>query len=50
VLGLPFQFGRNPVDIKAEAPQFGQHTEEILLKIAGHTWDDISQLRDEELI
>ena len=30
VLGSPLQFSKTPAEIRAEAPQFGQHTEEIL--------------------
>ena len=31
------------------APEFGQHTEEVLLE-SGLTWDAITRLRDEEII
>ena len=50
VLGSPFQFSKTPVQIKAESPQFGQHTEEILLQVGGYTWEEITQLKEEEVI
>jgi crotonobetainyl-CoA:carnitine CoA-transferase CaiB-like acyl-CoA transferase len=34
-----------PGAIRTAAPEFGQHTEEVLLE-SGFTWDDIAQLRD----
>ena len=40
----PMQFGGEPPQPKGPAPEFGQHTEEILLEL-GHDWDAISQLR-----
>lgn len=33
-----------PATIRAPAPEFGQHTEEVLLE-AGFTWDEIAELR-----
>jgi len=35
--------------VKREAPELGQHTEEILLEL-GYSWDDITRLKDEEVI
>jgi formyl-CoA transferase len=40
----PMQFGGEPPVPKGPAPEFGQHTEEILLEL-GHDWDGISELR-----
>jgi crotonobetainyl-CoA:carnitine CoA-transferase CaiB-like acyl-CoA transferase len=34
-----------PAAIRTPAPEFGQHTEEVLLE-AGYTWEDIEKLRD----
>jgi crotonobetainyl-CoA:carnitine CoA-transferase CaiB-like acyl-CoA transferase len=46
---FPVGFGKTPVGPRSPAPEFGQHTEEVLLKI-GYTWDDITRLQDEEVI
>ncbi len=38
-----------PGEIRTGAPEYGQHTEEVLLQ-AGYTWEDIARLRDERAI
>jgi len=47
--GWAWDFAETPCSIRREAPEFGQHTEEILLEM-GYTWDDIIQLQDEGAI
>jgi len=47
--GWAWDFSETPCSIRREAPEFGQHTEEILLEM-GYTWDDITQLKDEDII
>jgi crotonobetainyl-CoA:carnitine CoA-transferase CaiB-like acyl-CoA transferase len=49
MVGFPWDFSQTPASIRREAPEFGQHTEEILLDL-GYTWDDIGKLRDEKAI
>jgi len=49
-IGFPVTFEKTPMSIRREAPEFGQHTEEILTEIAGYSWDDIVKLKDEEVI
>jgi len=49
-IGFPITFEKTPMSIRREAPEFGQHTEEILTEILGYTWDDIAQLKEEEVI
>jgi len=49
MVGFPWDFSQTPASVRREAPEFGQHTEEILLEL-GYTWDDISKLRDEKAI
>jgi len=50
VVGSPVKFSKTPAAAQREAPEFGQHTEEILTEILGYTWDDIVKLKDEEVI
>ncbi len=50
VAGLPIQLSKTPGKVKVEAPELGQHTEEILTEIGGYSWEDIAQLRKEEVI
>jgi len=49
MLGFPWTFHETPASVKREAPELGQHTEEILLEL-GYTWDDITNLKSEEVI
>jgi crotonobetainyl-CoA:carnitine CoA-transferase CaiB-like acyl-CoA transferase len=49
MLGFPWAFHENPASVKREAPELGQHTEEILLEL-GYTWDDIASLKNEKVI
>lgn len=48
-IGLPYKFSKSGETIVSPPPEFGQHTEEVLLDI-GYTWDDIAQLKKEEVI
>ena len=43
-IGVPFKFSRTPGRIKSAAPQYGEHTEEVLLA-HGYTWEEIEALR-----
>jgi len=49
MVGFPWDFSETPASIRREPPEFGQHTEEILLEL-GYTWDDITKLKDEKVI
>ena len=49
MVGFPWDFSQTPASIRREAPEFGQHTEEILLEL-GYSWDDTTKLRDEKAI
>lgn len=43
VPGSPVRFSGTPARAAADAPELGQHTEEVLLE-AGYTWEQISEL------
>ncbi len=49
MVGFPWDFSETPASWRREAPEFGQHNEEILLEL-GYTWDDIGTLKAEEVI
>jgi crotonobetainyl-CoA:carnitine CoA-transferase CaiB-like acyl-CoA transferase len=49
MVGFPWDFSKTPASIRREAPELGQHTEEILLEL-DYTWGDITQLKTEEVI
>ncbi len=50
VVGIPIRLSKTPGVVKCEAPEFGQHTEEVLIEIGGYSWEEIAKLRDEEII
>ena len=50
VMGMPLRFSETPAEVIAEAPQFGQHTEEVLIEVGGYSWEEISLLKEEEVI
>jgi len=49
-VGFPITFGKTPMSIRREAPEFGQHTEELLTELLGYSWDEVLKLKDEEVI
>jgi CoA:oxalate CoA-transferase len=50
VVGPPVKFSKTPAAVRSEAPECGQHTEEILTEILGYDWDDIGRLQDSGVI
>ena len=42
----PNIYSETPAGIWQEAPELGQHTEQILIDELGYDWDDISELQD----
>ena len=49
MLGMPVRLSETPGRVRTPAPEFGQHSEEILLEL-GYDWDAISDLRKREVI
>lgn len=50
VPGIPIHLENTPGQIRMPAPQWGQHTEEVLTDILGYTWEHTAELRDREVI
>jgi crotonobetainyl-CoA:carnitine CoA-transferase CaiB-like acyl-CoA transferase len=50
VVGVPVRLSETPGRVAAAAPEFGQHTEEILLDLLGWDWDRISALRERKIL
>ncbi len=48
--GCPIIFHKTPSGIQTPAPEFGQHTEEVLLELGGYSWDEIARLKEEGAI
>lgn len=49
-VGVPVHLSRTPGAVSLPAPEFGEHTEMVLSEIAGYSWDEIAELREEEVI
>jgi len=49
IVNHPFHFSETPASVRRPSPEFGQHTEEVLLE-AGYSWEEIENLRREEVI
>lgn len=47
---IPFEFSETPGALRLPAPEFGQHTEEILMELLGYGWDQITELKNEQVI
>ena len=49
MVGFPVYMSETPSTIRMPAPELSQHTEEVLLDL-GYSWEDIGQIREEEVI
>jgi crotonobetainyl-CoA:carnitine CoA-transferase CaiB-like acyl-CoA transferase len=50
VIMPPWQFSKTPTTIRCTAPEYGQHTEEILTNTLGLSWDEIEALKEKKVI
>jgi crotonobetainyl-CoA:carnitine CoA-transferase CaiB-like acyl-CoA transferase len=50
LVGFPMWFSETPCTIKGKAPEFGEHTEQILVDMGGYTWEEIIALKEENVI
>jgi len=49
VVNTPINLSETPATIRTPAPEFGQHTEEVLLEL-GYSWEEIAQLKEQGII
>jgi crotonobetainyl-CoA:carnitine CoA-transferase CaiB-like acyl-CoA transferase len=49
VIANPIKMSKTPATLRTPAPEFSQHTEEVLLE-NGYTWDDIDRLKSKGVI
>lgn len=49
LVGIPVKLSKTPGEIKKPAPEFGQHTEEVLQEL-GYSWEEIGKLNEDEVI
>ncbi|HUE37974.1 MAG TPA: CoA transferase [Candidatus Binatia bacterium] len=50
MIGMPFELTATPGSVRATAPEFGQHTEEVLSTELGYSWEDIARLKEQAVI
>ena len=48
--GLPIKFSRTPAAVGHAAPEFGQHTEEVLTEVCGYGWEEVAELRESGVV
>jgi crotonobetainyl-CoA:carnitine CoA-transferase CaiB-like acyl-CoA transferase len=48
--GFPVTLSDTPARIHRQAPEFGEHTEDILINLLGLSWDAVTALRTKEII
>jgi crotonobetainyl-CoA:carnitine CoA-transferase CaiB-like acyl-CoA transferase len=46
MLNLPVGLSETPSRIRGTAPEFGQHTEQILVDDLGYSWEEVAKLRE----
>jgi crotonobetainyl-CoA:carnitine CoA-transferase CaiB-like acyl-CoA transferase len=44
------QLSETPGSIRLPAPEFGEHTEQILTEVLGYSWDEVAALKEREVI
>jgi crotonobetainyl-CoA:carnitine CoA-transferase CaiB-like acyl-CoA transferase len=49
LVAAPIKFSETPGTFRTPAPEFGQHTEEILIDL-GYSWNEIGELKDKKVI
>jgi crotonobetainyl-CoA:carnitine CoA-transferase CaiB-like acyl-CoA transferase len=50
LVGIPVRLSETPGKLRTGAPEFGQHTEEVLLEIGEYSWEEIAELKSQEVI
>jgi crotonobetainyl-CoA:carnitine CoA-transferase CaiB-like acyl-CoA transferase len=50
IVGVPVRFSKTPGDPRGVAPEFGEHTEQVLVDMLGYSWEDVGRLKEKEVI
>jgi crotonobetainyl-CoA:carnitine CoA-transferase CaiB-like acyl-CoA transferase len=49
-VGIPVRLSKTPGKVRSAAPEFGQHTEEILTELLGYSWEEVAALKERQVI
>jgi crotonobetainyl-CoA:carnitine CoA-transferase CaiB-like acyl-CoA transferase len=49
-MGIPVKLRLSPGEIKGRSPKLGEHTEEILTNLLGHSPDEIASFEEREIL
>jgi crotonobetainyl-CoA:carnitine CoA-transferase CaiB-like acyl-CoA transferase len=50
VVGMPVRLRETPGSVRLPAPEFGEHTEDVLVNLLGYSWEQVGQLKEKEVI
>ncbi len=50
LVGHPVIYSQTPANPKAPAPEFGEHTEQILIDTLGYSWEQVAELKEKAVI
>jgi crotonobetainyl-CoA:carnitine CoA-transferase CaiB-like acyl-CoA transferase len=50
VVGVPVRLRETPGSVRMPAPEFGEHTEEILTGLLDYSWEEVAELRRSDVI
>jgi len=50
IVGSPLILSKTPADPRAPAPEFGEHTEQVLVEMLGYSWEEVGKLRESEVL
>lgn len=49
-VGFPWDLSETPASFQSRAPEYGEHTEDILVNLLGYPWEEIERLKDSKVI
>jgi crotonobetainyl-CoA:carnitine CoA-transferase CaiB-like acyl-CoA transferase len=49
-MGVPVRLSETPGSVREPAPEFGQHTEEVLTGLLDYSWEEVAALRERKII
>lgn len=50
VVGLPVRLSETPGQVRLPAPEFGEHTERVLIELLGYSWEQVAELKEREVV